>query len=152
RDEGAARPCSPPPRPNSTPAGATIAGGRVGVWRGRTLRARPQGTPASGGGGCQRVAPLLRGRARNGPRAAPNSCVAERQSDEAGALARLHAEHERVFAFLAGVRELLADIRRIRDRLAAHVQDHIANLEAVVGGDAVRVDGGDDDTVSVRTL
>src|SRR5580693_2486676 len=78
------------------------------------------------------------------------SCVAERQSDETGALARLHAEHERALTFLAGVRELLADIRRVGDRLAADIQDHITHLEAVVGSDATRIDGGDDDATAFR--
>jgi len=42
------------------PAGATYAGRQSWYLAGTGLAARPQGTPASGGDGCQRIAPLLR--------------------------------------------------------------------------------------------
>src|ERR1700680_1028003 len=56
--EGAAsKPATP--STDSTPAGATDAGRQSWYEEGTGLTARPQGTPASGGDGCQRIAPLL---------------------------------------------------------------------------------------------
>jgi hypothetical protein len=51
-----------------------------------------------------------------------------------------------VLALLARVRDLRADVRRARDRFAADVENDVADLEAVIGGHPVRVDGGDDHT------
>src|SRR5208337_1742679 len=94
------------PSTYSTPAGATDAGRQSWYSAGTGLAARPQGTPASGGDGCRRIAPF-------------GSGVAERQRHEFGALPRLHPEQHGVLAVLAGIRQALADIRGRRDRLAA---------------------------------
>jgi hypothetical protein len=45
---------------------------------------------------------------------------------------------------LASVRDLPANVCRPRDRFAADAENDIADLEAVIGGDAVRVDSRDD--------
>src|ERR1700728_3646942 len=82
---------------------------------------------------------------------ARRSGVAERQGHEARALVRLHPEQQRMLSLLACVRELAADIAGARDRSAADVEDDVANLKAVIGGDAVRIDRGDDHALSIGT-
>jgi hypothetical protein len=47
------------PSTHSTPAGATDAGRQSWYSAGTGLAARPQGTPASGGDGCRRIAPFV---------------------------------------------------------------------------------------------
>src|SRR5580658_3885814 len=71
------------------------------------------------------------------------SGVAERQGDETRALVRLHPKQQRVFAVLTRVSDLVAHLARIGDRLAADIEDHVADAEAVIGSNAVRVDRSD---------
>ena len=54
------KPTRATPLPTPTPAGATDAGRQSWYSEGTGLAARPQGTPASGGDECRRIAPLLR--------------------------------------------------------------------------------------------
>ena len=67
------------------------------------------------------------------------SGIAERKRDEARASIRLHPKQQRALAFLARVRDLRADLRGARNRFAADVENDVADLEAVIGGDAIRV-------------
>src|SRR5271155_1592016 len=103
-----------------------MPGGRVGIC---------------GGGACGPAPRYARQRGRRMPAVRPITLeppgpelsalgIAERQSHETRALARLHSKQQSVLAFLAGVRELLADIRRVCNRLAADVEDDVADLEA----------------------
>jgi hypothetical protein len=73
----------------------------------------------------------------------PTSGIAERKHDESCARARLHPKQQRVLALLASIRNQPANICRARDRFAADVENDIADLEVVIGGDAVRVDSRD---------
>ena len=116
-----------------------MPGGRVGIRRGRTLRPVPQGTPASGGDGCRRIAPLLR-------QALPSGSATKRVPSR-----DFTRNNKACLPVLAGVRKLLADVRRVRDRLAANIEDDVADLEAVIGGNAVRIDRGNDYAVTFRT-
>jgi hypothetical protein len=63
---------------------------------------------------------------------------------EACARVRLHPKQQRMLPLLASVRDLPANVCRPRDRFAADAENDIADLEAVIGGDAVRVDSRDD--------
>ena len=56
-----------------------------------------------------------------------------------------------MLALLAGVGKLLADVRRVGNCFATYIEDDVADLQAVIGGDAVRVDGGDDNAAAFGT-
>ena len=101
------------------------------------LATHPQGTPASGGDGCRRIAPLL-----------VRHCRAEAR--RSACLHSTSPETTTCAASLARVRDLRADLRGARNRFAADVENDVADLEAVIGGDAVRVDGGDDHAAAIR--
>ncbi len=69
----------------------------------------PPGAPASGGDGCRRIAPLLL-RPQSKSLSTNALGIAERQSDETRAFARLHSKQQSVFALLARVGQLLAHV------------------------------------------
>ncbi len=133
KSEGAAgKPATP--RPTPPRRGRRMPGGRVGIRRGRALRPVPRVRPPAG--------------ATDASGSPHSSGVAERQSDELRSFARLHPKQHRVLALLARLRKLLADVSRVRNRLAADIENHVADLKAVIGGDAVRIDRGDDHAIA----
>jgi hypothetical protein len=71
------------------------------------------------------------------PLRANRHCRAETQ--RSACLRSTHPKQQCVLALLARVRDLPADI----DRFAADIENDIANLKAVIGGDSIRADGPD---------
>jgi len=103
------------PRSQALPRrGRRIPGGRVGIQRGRILRPVPRNA---------------RQRGRQMPADRPfSSGVAKRQGNELRTAARLHPEQNRVLSILLCIGNGLAEFRRGRNRLAAHIENDIANL------------------------
>ena len=54
-------------------------------------------------------------------------------------------------ALLARIGETFANVSRRRHRLAAHIENDIADLEAVIGGNAAVGDRGDDNAFAVAS-
>src|SRR5262249_15481405 len=115
------------PSTNSAPAGA--AGGRAEVDRMRTgARPRPPGWRTRRGG-------------RRMPTVRPiRSGLAEPQRNELRRVARLHPHENRALAILLRVFERAADIGRIGNLLAADLENDVAGLDALVGGNPVGID------------
>src|ERR1700729_82324 len=80
------------------------------------------------------------------------SGVAERQRDELRAVTRLHPEQHRMLAVGTCVGETFTNVRRSRYRLAADVENHVADLKAVLRGDAAVGHCGDDNAAATRIL
>src|SRR4029077_12312953 len=80
-------------------------------------------------------------------RRTPRLGIAERQRDEAHAVALLHAQQHLMLALRLGIDQRLAHVADIGDRLAADVEDDGAGLKTLLGGEAVRIDRGDDDAL-----
>src|SRR5262249_3613554 len=134
------------PSTNSAPAGAAGAGAEVdGVGAG--AGPLPLGRTPRGGHGCPRGGPLPPGLARprtNDFPAVPPSHLglAEPQRNEPRRVARLHPHENRTLAILLRVFERAADIGRIGNLLAADLENDVAGLDALVGGNPVGIDLG----------
>src|SRR5437763_15814930 len=76
---------------------------------------------------------------------ARRSTASERNREEPGVLARLHAQQDRPLAARARIREGLADFVGARHALAGDIKNHVSGAEAVRGGWAVRIDLRDHD-------
>jgi hypothetical protein len=77
--------------------------------------------------------------------------TAKRQRDEFHAVARFHSEQNRMFAFAARIGEALANVGGRGHCFAADFENDVANLEAMFGGNATRVDRGDHHALIART-
>ncbi len=69
----------------------------------------------------------------------PTQPRADRDGHEAGALLGFHAHEHHALASGAGCGDCIADIGRRRDGLARNFEDHVAGLEAALGGGAFRL-------------
>ena len=121
---GTHRPLPTPPRRGRR--------GRPGPGRrkwGRALHPSPGFAPPAG-------ATIAGGTPRSCSRArsARASAATERQRDEAGAVARLHAQQHGALAARAGSAKALRTSVGARDPLARDFEDHVAGAEAVRGG------------------
>src|ERR1700691_6038358 len=54
-----------------------------------------------------------------------------------------------MLAFFPRVRNLLGHVGRFGNSLAADIEDNVADLEAVIGGNTVRIDRGDEHAVAL---
>src|SRR5215216_811334 len=94
----------------------------------------------------------FRRRGRRMPASRPFwSRTAKRQCDELRCLARFHAHQHGPLAAGAGVVERGTHLGRTRNRLAGDFEDHVAGLEAALGGGSVRIDRGDDDALAAAS-
>src|SRR5262245_43576850 len=116
------------PSTNSAPAGATDAGTKLDGM-GTGAGPVPLVRTAGGGDGCRRCAPIRSG-------------LAEPQRNELRRVARLHPHENRTLAILLRVFERAADIGRIGNLLAADLENDVAGLDALVGGNPVGIDLG----------
>src|SRR6516225_5509398 len=116
------------PSTNSAPAGATDAGTKLDGM-GTGAGPVPLVRTAGGGDGCRRCAPC-------------RSSLAEPQRNELRRVARLHPHEDRTLAVLLRVLERTADVGRIGNLLAADLENDVAGLDALVGGNSVGIDLG----------
>src|SRR5207342_1064460 len=72
--------------------------------------------------------------------------AAQRNGHEPRPLFRLHAHQHAALAVFAGLAKRLADFSRRGDGLPADLEDHVAGLEAEIGGGTGRINLGHDDT------
>src|SRR6516162_7006734 len=96
---------------------------------GRAPGPSPLVRTAGGGDGCRRCAPC-------------RSSLAEPQRNELRRVARLHPHEDRTLAVLLRVLERTADVGRIGNLLAADLENDVAGLDALVGGNSVGIDLG----------
>jgi hypothetical protein len=131
------------PRPSSRPAGATDTGERGRQGRGRAQGPPPGFAPPAGAtiaDGTPRsrppAAPIHRGcdRRAGSANAAARSGAAQRNRDETRALLRLHAHQHAALAFACGHRSAPCERRPASRRSCRDLEDHVAGLEAEVGG------------------
>src|SRR5262249_34718910 len=112
------------PSTNSAPAGGAGTPAEVG-----RRRARPPGPTRRRGRRMPTVRPIRSG-------------LAEPQRNELRRVARLHAHENRALAILLRVFERAADLGRIGNLLAADLENDVAGLDALVGGNPVGIDLG----------
>src|SRR6516225_6114527 len=78
------------------------------------------------------------------------SGISERERDEFCALVQLHPEQDRVLALAARLGKDFANLGRRCHSFAADFQNDVADLEAVLGGNAASADRGDYDPFVAR--
>ena len=126
----------PPPRPTLPQRGRRMPGGRVGIRRGRALRPVPRERPPAGAtdaGG----RPIRR-------QALPSGSATKRVPS-----LDFTRNNSACLPSLRASATCLRTSAGIGDRLAADIENDVADLEAVIGGDAVRIDRGDHHAVAV---
>src|SRR5581483_623610 len=79
------------------------------------------------------------------------SPLADRHGDEVGVVGSLHAHQHVVLAVLFGLRERLAKLVAAGNALAADIENDVAGLQAVLGGRAVGIDGGNHHALAAGT-
>src|SRR5262249_2913067 len=102
---------------------------------------RDEGRRAGGGG----PGPPPGSNRRRGRRATVppiRTSLAEPQRNELRRVARLHPHEDRTLAVLLRVLERTADVGRIGNLLAADLENDVAGLDALVGGNSVGIDLG----------
>src|SRR6185295_6084406 len=102
------------------------------VVAGTGFHPSPGFAPPAGATNADVTAPIS-SRARSG-RGLKSSSAAERNGHVASSLFRLHAHQHALLALGASLAERLAKLVRRGDRTAGHFENHVAGLEAVIGG------------------
>src|SRR5436190_3357216 len=74
----------------------------------------------------------------------------DRKSHEPRGLARLEPQHDRRFAVTARIADAVVDLGGARYRFASDLQDHVAQLDPLIGRNAGRIDVGHHDTLPAR--
>src|SRR5215813_6612822 len=142
REGGARTQLAPPSRPNPDPTeggGKPVPGSEIS--RGRAQGPPPGFVPPAGATNAGVTGPIWLPRRKG---ATKSSRAAERHCDKLRGLARLHPQQHGALAALACVVERDSNVGRARYGLAGDLEDHVAGLEAALGGRAVGIDGGDD--------
>jgi hypothetical protein len=77
--------------------------------------------------------------------------LTNRQRNEPGGLSRFHPHQNGVLACGPGVRKRLAYVADVRNSLAADIEDHIAGLNAMLGGGPIGIYSDHSDALISRT-
>src|SRR5207247_7875778 len=79
------------------------------------------------------------------------SGLAEAQGDEPRRVTRLHPHEDRALALFLRFRQRGAHVGRAGNLLAAHLKNDITGLDALVGGNPIRINFGDDHPFGAAT-